>query len=234
MLGLRFLNNELMEISEQLNINFYTRYLMLNGEVTMPGVGTFELNRLAARYDVNTSNIIAPSFTVRFHSNKKDISSSQSHYMMRRLSLTAEELAAESSSFAEMIMGKLQLNKALDWPGVGRLTYSDSGSLYFEGIRFDDQFLKNQPFISGNTADSISEKRSSELLSVDDNEQINGFLEDVISEPVNNRWKLTSLLLLSLVVLILLVRLLYGSFTIQQPRFDPIKTTIPPSTYKTN
>lgn len=223
-----------MEISEQLNINFYTRYLMLNGEVTMPGVGTFELNRLAARHDVTNNAIIAPVFTVRFHSNKKDISSSQSHYMMRRLSLTAEELAVESSSFAEMIMGKLQLDKALDWPGVGRLTYSDSGSLYFEGIRFDNQFLKNQPFISSNTADSISEERSSELLSVDDNEQLNGFLEDVISEPVKNKWKLTSSLLLALVVLILLVRLLYGSFTIQQPRFDPIKTTIPPSTYKTN
>ena len=223
-----------MEISEQLNINFYTRYLMLNGEVTMPGVGTFELNRLAAKHDVTTNSIIAPSFTVQFHSNKKDISSSQSHYMMRRLSLTAEELAAETSSFAEIIKGKLQLDKALDWPGVGRLTYSDSGSLYFEGIRFDNQFLKNQPFISSSTSDAISDELSSDVLSVDNNEQLNGFLDDAISEPVNNRWKLTSLLLLSLILLILLVRLLYGSYTIEQPRFDPIKTTIPPSNYKTN
>ncbi|MFN5421701.1 MAG: hypothetical protein ACK5AO_00410 [bacterium] len=219
-----------MDNSQQLNINFYTRFLMLNGEVTIPGVGKFELNRIAARHDVNHDMITAPAYTVRFNSNKLEMSSSQIAFLMKKLNLTQEELVSESDSFAALIMNMLQRDKIFDWPGVGKLTYSESGSIYFEGIRFEHEFLTSQPFIKNKIIDSTIEESSSEMISVDDPND--DFLNDAVSKKGTKRWRSVSTVLFSFVILILLIRFLYGSFSILQPRYDPIKAAIPTATYK--
>lgn len=222
-----------MVLSEHMQIDFYTRYLMLNGMVTIPGIGTFEINRLSARHDVKNDSITAPSFTVRFHANKHDISSNQNAYTKKKLNLSDEDLSAELKSFSELMKGKLERERMLDWPGVGKITYSEGGSIYFEGIRFEHDFLTSQPFVNRNDSDSFIEQNSSDISTVDSSTNDNTE-EDVVFKRKDNRWKTTSLILSSLVILILFIRFIFGSYSILQPRYDPIKVSIPSQSYKLN
>ena len=217
-----------MEITQQLTINFFTKFLMLNGEVTIPGIGKFELIRSAARQDSSHNFITPPGYTVCFNPNKLEMPSLQSDYMNKKLILSQDDLIAEMNSFSHYIKGILQRDKILDWPGVGQLIYSESGAIYFEGINFDYQFLTNQSFVNNkieesSREESISDASSIDQWSSDDKEEV---------DSTNNRWKTGSLFLLLLVLATLFVRFLYGGFGIFEHRFDPIKTITPSKTYQ--
>ena len=229
---MHYTNKTLMDISQHLNIIFFTRYLMLNGEATIPGVGRFELNRFAARHDVNQDLITPPVYTVTFNSNKTEMSSSQQDYMMRKLNLNEENLQKESQAFAELMHETLQKDRGMDWPGVGKLTLSEGGSIYFEGIRFEYEFLKAQPFLKKKHTDLSTEEESAEESSIED--QPDEYSGDSVSESSNNSWRFTSLLLFSLVVIILFIRFMLGSFSIVESRYGPFKASYPSSTYKLN
>ena len=216
-------------MSPNIDITLYTTYLMLNRTVTLPGVGRFELHRVPARNDLYRSEIVPPFFTIRFDSHKVQVSDSQSKFMMRKQHLSSDELINESNELASLVHEKLSTEKVFEWPGVGTLTQSEAGILFFEGRNIQSELLKIQPYkkvtrYEIDTSISLPENLSSDEL-------LEPFADEKDAEATENKWRVPAIVLFSIVLLLIVARLMYGSFSILEPRYDPIKVTTPSSTY---
>jgi hypothetical protein len=212
-------------MSHNLDITFYTNYLMLNRAVTLPGIGRFELHRVPARNDLDRSEILPPFFTIRFDPYKVEVADSQSQYMMRRQNLTADALINNSNLLTSFIQEKLSKDNLFDWPGVGSLTQSEAGILFFEGRNIQSEFYKIQPYKKLTRHEIASSISAPENLSSDE-------LLEPFADSITNKWRVPAIMLLSIVLLLIVARLMYGSFSILGPRYDPIKVTTPSITYK--
>ena len=217
-------------MSHNLDISFYTTYLMLTRAVTLPGIGRFELHRVPARNDLDRSEILPPFFTIRFDPLKVEVSDSQSKFMMLKQHLTSDELINESNELTSLVQEKLSKHSSFEWPGVGALTQSESGILFFEGRNIQSELLRIQPYKKLIRHDVTAPISASDNLSSD--EILDPFADEKDADAPAKKWRVSAIVLMSIVLLLIVFRLMYGSFSILEPRYDPIKVTTPSSTYK--
>lgn len=217
-------------MSHNLDITLYTTYLMLTRAVTLPGIGRFELHRVPARNDLDRSEILSPFFTIRFDPYKVEVADSQSQYMMRKQNLSADDLINNSNLLASLVQENLSKHNLFEWPGVGTLTQSESGIIFFEGLNIQSELYKIQPYKKLTRHEITTPISSSESQSSD--ELLESFADEKDVDSIINKWRVPAIVLLSIVLLLIVARLMYGSFSILGPRYDPIKVTTPSITYQ--
>jgi nucleoid DNA-binding protein len=114
-------------------------YFIQQRSVNLPGIGSFEMNRIPARVDHATGSIEAPSYTILYDSLNDIPSKEMFSYVSRKRSISEWESIGVVNNFSMALNDHLKKGQKFEWGGMGTLEHNSSGQLvFYPGItRYD-------------------------------------------------------------------------------------------------
>lgn len=120
---------------------FY-KYLILNHKISLPGVGSFSVERIPAKMDFVSRSLFAPKEVIQF--NKEQLVTEKGFYdfVEKNLNMSETEAISHFNDFAHQIKDKASQAGGISLPGLGLLRTDFDGSLYFVADENKTQPLK--------------------------------------------------------------------------------------------
>ena len=208
---------------------FIYRFLILNGKVSLPGIGSFEIVHLPAINDLSRQQIISPSSIIKFSSDELPSESpGLLNYLVRHLNILERNAFDLVSVFCSDINNDLESGSIVNWKGLGKFEKSTDGVLVFENQYHNAS--SNQDL--GNTT-STALNYNYHQDDVEDNDNDSTFKRsNKIASTYLIDFKTSIILLVSIVLVFIVIRYTNGSFNLLDSRYDKVHPNNPPSTYQ--
>lgn len=116
-------------------------YFIQQRTVNLPGIGSFELDRIPAQVDLVTGTIKAPSYTIRYDSMNDIPSKEMFAYISRKRNISEWEAIGVVNNFSMDLKDQLKKGQRFNWSGIGSLENSSSGQLTFDPVSNRYDFL---------------------------------------------------------------------------------------------
>jgi hypothetical protein len=116
-------------------------YFIQQRSVNLPGIGSFNLNRIPAMADHATGNLAAPYYTIQYDSLNDVPSREMFAYISRKRNISEWESIGVVNNFSMALNDLLKKGQKFTWEGIGSLENNFSGQLIFEPVvtRYDFQ-----------------------------------------------------------------------------------------------
>jgi hypothetical protein len=207
---------------------FIYRFLILNGNVNLPGLGSLEILHLPAINDLNKQLISSPSSVTKFRNDQLQSESSDLiKYLVRNLNIAERNASEMLSVFCAEIKNEIESGSVVSWRGLGKFSKSSEGFFVFEN-QHPDAF--DQEVVS-----AASTNHSDGFLTTDIDEADSDLYQADHTQPtffVN--LKNAVILLISIILLFIIIRYSFGNFELLGSRYEKVHSIDPPSTYKQN
>lgn len=108
------------------------KYLVLYKKVTVPGLGVFYLERIAAKLDFVNKIFVAPTAKIGF---KHDVSANDTYiytFLSHEQTINLSEATNLYNDFAHNLKESLTKHQTIELPGIGVLSQSREGELNFK------------------------------------------------------------------------------------------------------
>ncbi len=115
------------------------QYLVLHREVSLPGVGVFQLERKPADVDFANKVVNPPSYTVALHHGSEGIPAKQLNWFADMLGISTSDVTDRISHFASNLRKEISSGKKMQWNGIGTLSKGLAGEIRFEAELKDRQ-----------------------------------------------------------------------------------------------
>ncbi len=206
---------------------FIYRFLILNGKVSLPGIGSLEIIHLPAINELNRQQIVSPSSITKF-SNSELPSESPAllNYLVRHLNISEKNAFDLVSVFCSDIKNDLEAGSMVSWKGLGKFGISTDGVLVFEN---QYQHATSNQDLGNTTSTSLNYN-----YHLDDVEDIDSIFKrsNKIGSTYLIDFKTSIILLASTILVFIVIRYTYGSFNLLDSRYDKVHPINPPSTYQ--
>ncbi len=204
------------------------RFLILNGSLHLPGVGSFEILHLPAINDLNNHKILPPSTVTKFsEKNTTSDNSALLNYLVRHLNVPQSSAASMLSSFCNSIEEKLSDGKTVFWSGLGSIMKSSNGQIVFENEKRESELLRD---VDTNYSYNIDEEEESYINSNSKKSSKRTYYSLAHTGFVD--FKTAIILLCSIILIFILVRYSFGNFDLFGSRYEKVELLVPHSTYK--
>jgi len=206
---------------------FIYRFLILNGKVSLPGIGSFEIIHLPAINELNKQQIISPSSITKFSTGELHSEvPALLNYLVRHLNILEKNAFDLVSVFCSDIKNDLEAGSIVSWKGLGKLGISTDGVLVFENQYQHDS--SNQDL--GNTTSTALNYNYHQDDVEDSDTSFN--LSNKVASTYTIDFKTSIILLISIVLVFFVIRYTYGSYNLLDSRYDKVHLINPPSTYQ--
>lgn len=207
-------------------------YFIQHGSLTLPGVGTFRIQRISAQVDFASKRMLPPSFTIRFDHRHDTPQRDLFAYVSQRSGMADWEAVRSVNNLAFDIKSRLLHGNSVPIDGIGILR-PDNGS----GFQFDAERI-NYDFIPKVKADRVIRKDAEHTVRVGELHRSSTEMEEFLQAqkeplPLSKRLWFRALMLVILALLIYSMRFLYPAetgFSVRQQRIQPAD---PVPTYST-
>ena len=207
-------------------------YFIQHGSLTLPGVGTFRIQRISAQVDFASKRMLPPSFTIRFDHRHDTPQRDLFAYVSQRSGMADWEAVRSVNNLAFDIKSRLLHGNSVPIDGIGILR-PDNGS----GFQFDAERI-NYDFIPKVKADRVIRKDAEHTVRVGELHRSSTEMEEFLQAqkeplPLSKRLWFRALMLVILALLIYSMRFLYPvetGFSVRQQRIQPAD---PVPTYST-
>ena len=98
------------------------KYLSLNKEVSVPGIGVFYLDREPARLDMDLKVIHAPLSVIKLRAEQREADPQFSKFLADETNTTIDTATNNFQAFCRHLKEEVQEKKWLELPGLGTLT----------------------------------------------------------------------------------------------------------------
>lgn len=217
-----------MQASELSRILY--KYLILNGSMSIPDFGSFEVFTHHALNDFPSKKLLPPRQSIRF---KKEINHNfvpLINYLQLRINATEDQIVRLLRDFSDQLKKKIYAEEQVDWDGIGSLITSPNGEIniltkadqadYYEEKGYKQVLRENYQH---SVLVGDEEKTNTEMIE---------FFEEETKQNKFTSWTFISFYILILAMAFLFIRMSMGNFSIMDPRHAPIKMTYPSNTYK--
>ena len=109
---------------------FY-KYLILNHKVSLPGIGSFSVERIPAKMDFVSRSLFAPKEIIQFNKEQQVSEKNFYDFLEKQLNISEMEAITNFNDFAHQIKDKASQAGGINLPGLGLLRTDFDGSLYF-------------------------------------------------------------------------------------------------------
>ncbi len=116
-------------------------FFIQNKSVSLPGIGTFSLQRISAQSDFATRKIVPPNYTISFNNATDSPSREMFNYISQKKNISDWEAVRMVNEFSVELHSKLKKGEKVEWPGVGVLESGSAGQMLFEPERVKYAFL---------------------------------------------------------------------------------------------
>jgi hypothetical protein len=107
------------------------RWLILNKQLSLPGIGLFEIERKSATGDFLNRQMIAPSYAITMHEKAGQPSSAFFKWLGSALSVSERDAVIRFNDFLFDLKKQINNNDSIEWNGVGRLNKGLAGEIKF-------------------------------------------------------------------------------------------------------
>jgi nucleoid DNA-binding protein len=108
------------------------KYLILNKQVTLPGLGIFYIQRQPAKHDYVNSVFVSPALHINFNASSDLPDKNFYQFVSKERGLNEVEAVKSLNSFADKLNQQVKANKTVELPGMGMLKINAAGQLTFE------------------------------------------------------------------------------------------------------
>ena len=208
---------------------FIYKFLILNGRVSLPGIGSFEIVHLPAINDLSKHHIISPSSVAKFSNIDTPADFKMLlNYLIRHLNISENSAMELLKDFCLKIKTDVEAGSTVLWKGLGTFGMSSDGTLVFE-IQLPDSSLN---YSMGNAISTVV---------TNDNNLIIESETDSFSTESNTEHKKSfvdlktaTIILLTTALIFLIIRYAFGNFHFMDSRYEKVEATDSPATYKVN
>jgi len=123
------------------------QFFIQHRQVSIPGVGSFQLLREPARLDVAARQMKAPGYRIQFDSLQDNPTREQFDYISRKTLVDEWEAIGMLNAFAMGLKDRLRTGKKYIWQGVGTLEAIPGGQLILSPADMDHDFLPDLPAV---------------------------------------------------------------------------------------
>jgi hypothetical protein len=149
------------------------QYLILHKQLNLPGIGTFQVEKKPADFDIADKIVRSPAFTINMLAGNNIPSKNFFSWLGSRLSVSEREAVIRFNDFLFDLKKQLSSGNKLEWSGIGTLRKSLSGDIQFESYVKDHSPATSVPAIKvlrENAAHTIrvgeQEKSSAEMIEI--------------------------------------------------------------------
>jgi hypothetical protein len=207
-------------------------YFIQQGSLTLPGVGTFRIQRISAQVDFASKRMMPPSFSIRFDHRHDTPQREMFTYISQRSGMADWEAVRSVNNLAFDIKTRLLHGASVTIDGIGILR-PDNGS----GFQFDAERI-NYDFIPKVRADRVIRKDSEHNVRVGEMHRSSTEMEEFLQAqkeplPLSQRLWFRAMILAIFAFLVFGLRFLYptdSGFSVRQERIHPAE---PLPTYNT-
>ena len=108
------------------------KYLILNKQVSIPGVGLFQVVQVPARLDFTKQVIHSPVPTIKFTNTSSSADKSFFEFVAHELNIQEFDTIRKFHDFSHKLKNDVNTHKSIELPGIGLLTKNTLGELSFE------------------------------------------------------------------------------------------------------
>jgi len=197
-------------------------YFIQSRSLSLPGIGTFDLFRIAAQTDFANRKILAPGYTISYDSLNDAPHKDLFDYISRKRSIPEWEAIKEVNDFAHDMKQQLRSGRDVNWEGIGLLRAGVGGDIFFE-----PQSLQ-YTFIGPVSAHRVVRQGVSHPMLVGDRELGSHEMQDMLSGEdyiahEKEGWWVYAAILAAIAVLLIAARVFLGDHSLPSGRMDGIR-----------
>ena len=205
-------------------------YFIQSRSLSLPGIGTFDLFRIAAQTDFANRKILAPGYTISYDSINDAPHKDLFDYISRKRSIPEWEAIKEVNDFAHDMKQQLRSGQEVSWDGIGLLKAGVGGDIFFE-----PQSLQ-YGFIGPVNAHRVVRQGVSHPMLVGDRELGSHEMQDMLSSEeyfANEKegWWVYAAILAAVAVLLIAARMFLGDHTLPSGRMDTLVPSVATETH---
>jgi hypothetical protein len=207
-------------------------YFIQTGSLSLPGVGTFRMERISAQTDNAGRRLLPPTFTVRYDRREDAPKRDMFDYLARRNGGDEVKAVRVVNHLSYSIRTRLLQGESCELPGIGTLLPDNGTGFRFEPNRIQYDFIPDLPIRRVQREDDRHPIRVGDEW-VTRAEQEERLLESAEAEEGHPApWKAAAWVLGLLALALLLLRTFtVGGFSPFQPRYSPFSAQEPPPTH---
>jgi nucleoid DNA-binding protein len=206
------------------------KYLILNGSMSIPDFGSFEVYTHHALNDFPSKKLLPPKQSIRFKTEINQNFTPLINYLQTRINATEDHIVRLLSDFSDQLKKKIYNEEKVDWDGIGSLITSPNGEINILSKSHQAEYYVEKGYTQ------VLRENNQHSVLVGDEEKTNtemiAFFEEKKEENKFTSWIYMSIFMLILSVAFLFIRLSMGNFSILDARHAPIKMSYPSNTYK--
>ncbi len=194
-------------------------YFIQQRTVNLPGIGSFELDRIPAQVDQVSGAIKAPSYTIRYDSMHDIPSKEMFAYISRKRNISEWEAIGVVNNFSMNLKDQLKKGQRFEWEGIGSLENSSSGQLIFDPVNNRYDFLPDLNALS-------TQSMSGEAVSTGDHHGAITWNDELVTVEARTSWWVAAAVIAAVALVMIFFNLIRNEYKLSGAR----DTNIVPST----
>jgi hypothetical protein len=147
------------------------QYFILYKQLTIPGIGTFVLERKAAENDFLSKQFLAPSYSVLLQTSGRVPAQKFFNWLAASINTSHREAFEQFNEFVSETKKQIELGKKVEWDGIGTISSGMGGAIKFSPAQlFSDETVKAEKIIRQNAEHTVrvgeQEKTSVEMMAM--------------------------------------------------------------------
>jgi nucleoid DNA-binding protein len=124
------------------------KYLIINRQVTLPGIGVFHIQRQPAKHDYANKVFVSPALPINFNASTQLPDKRLYEFICRERGLNEVEAERKLNAFANKLNEQVRADKTVELPGMGLLKRDALGQISFEPANVIATYFP--PTVAGN------------------------------------------------------------------------------------
>lgn len=156
------------------------RYLILKKQLSLPGIGSFQLERIPAKGDFLNRQIIAPSYAINMHPSEGQPSSKFFKWLGSSLSVSDRDAIIRFNDFVFELKKQISNGGTIEWNGVGILNKGLAGEIKFSPA---DSIVIETPV----KAEKVIRQKSEHTVRVGEDEKTAAEMEEMLGNAASQK-----------------------------------------------
>lgn len=155
------------------------QYLIQNKSLSLPGLGTLQLQRVPAISNFSDHVILPPTYKVVFDDMQDAPGKTLFQYIASTMGVEEWEAIKKINDFSFELKNKLKETQSFDWDHVGTLSYNESGNIVLDAKSISYDFMQPVPAVR------VIRPDASHLILRGDTEVSGSFLPASLPEEIS-------------------------------------------------
>ncbi|MFM1794679.1 MAG: hypothetical protein RL642_1064 [Bacteroidota bacterium] len=206
------------------------RYFSQSGEVAIPSLGQLSLTASATINDFASKELRPVASMVAFQNGDLPINDKQFDYLVKKSGSPKAQVNDALVLLGEELHERLQVEKKLEWMGVGSFVVDEHGAIQFQPKANYVDLYKPLHYKHVIREDAVYEMRVGEEQK--STVEMENFFEEQRNSAGKSKWIKGALILVGILAIALVVRYSKGSFNLLDGRYNKLQFKALQSTYK--